>query len=207
MASVMLKHNLRDEAIQSTGSQFHAYQLHLPLLWATTDVADQYAGQSGPCAHCGKMVTVPLPGGMSPPTDAGRPVKQGMGTGAIVAIVLVVVLMVALVCGGILVALLLPAVQAAREAARRMTCNNNLKQIALAMHNYQTAYKTSPPAYIPDKNGKPMHSWRVLIPPYLEGEDGVYKDYRFKEPWDSPHNKALAAGCPGCLLVPARARR
>ena len=174
-----------------------------PYCGATTEVAEQYAGQSGPCAHCGKMVTVPLPGGMSPPTDAGRPVKQGMGTGGIVAIVLVVVLMVALVCGGILVALLLPAVQAAREAARRMSCTNNLKQIGLAMHNYQQTYKTFPPAYIPDKNGKPMHSWRVLILPYLEGTNGVYKQYRFNEPWDSPHNKALASQMPREFACPS----
>jgi prepilin-type processing-associated H-X9-DG protein len=173
-----------------------------PYCGATTEVGDQYAGQSGPCAHCGKMVTVPLPGGMSPPTDAGRPVKQGIGTGAIVAIVLVVVLMVVLVCGGVLVALLLPAVQAAREAARRAMCTNNLKQIALAMHNYQQAYKTFPPAYIPDKNGKPMHSWRVLILPFLE-QDAVYKQYRFNEPWNSPHNRALAAQMPRVYNCPS----
>jgi prepilin-type processing-associated H-X9-DG protein len=140
---------------------------------------------------------------MSPPTDAGRPVKQGMGTGAIVAIVLVVVLLVVIVCGGILAALMLPAVQAAREAARRISCNNHMKQIALAFHNYATANRCFPPAYIPDKNGKPMHSWRVLILPYLDGEDGVYKEYRFNEPWDSPHNRALASRMPSVYACPS----
>src|SRR4051794_17116104 len=49
---------------------------------------------------------------------------------------------------GVLVALLLPAVQAAREAARRIQCSNNMKQIALAMHTYQTGIGTFPPGYI-----------------------------------------------------------
>jgi prepilin-type processing-associated H-X9-DG protein len=86
---------------------------------------------------------------------------------------------------------LLPAVQAAREAARRMQCNNNLKQISLALHNYATANKCFPPAYIADKNGKPMHSWRVLILPYLE-QQGLSSQYRFDEPWNSPNNKRVA---------------
>jgi prepilin-type processing-associated H-X9-DG protein len=175
-----------------------------PHCGATTEVADQYAGQSGPCAHCGKMVTVPLPGGMSPPTDVGRPVMQGMGTGAIVAIVLVVVLLVALVCGGVLAGLLLPAVQAAREAARRAQCSNNLKQISLALLQYEQAHGCFPPAYIPDKNGKPMHSWRVLILPYME-EKGLYDQYRFDEPWDGPHNKTLAFQMPRVYACPTGA--
>ena len=70
------------------------------------------------------------------------------------------------------------------------------------MHNYQQQYNCFPPAFIPDKNGKPMHSWRVLILPYLEEED-LYAQYRFNEPWDSPHNKALAAQMPGSIVVRA----
>src|SRR5262245_3382414 len=64
--------------------------------------------------------------------------------------------------------LLLPAVSVAREPARRMQCLNNLKQIALALHNYDATYGSLPPAYIADASGKPMHSWRVLILPFLE---------------------------------------
>ena len=66
-----------------------------PHCGATTQVADQYVGQSGPCARCGKIITVPLPGGMSPPIDIATPPRRGLGTGAIVAIVLAVVLVVA----------------------------------------------------------------------------------------------------------------
>ena len=50
--------------------------------------------------------------------------------------------------------------EAVYEAARRIWCSNQLKQVALALHNYHQANGSFPPAYFADKNGKPMHSWR-----------------------------------------------
>ena len=100
-----------------------------------------------------------------------------------------------LVCLMFLIALLLPAVSPAREAARRSQCCNQMKQIALALHNYAQANGCLPPAYIADKNGKPMHSWRVLILPYM-GEGSLYNTYSFNEPWDGPNNKKLLASRP-----------
>ena len=72
----------------------------------------------------------------------------------------------------------------------RPCCLNNLKQIGLALRGYHDTYGCFPPAYIADKNGKPMHSWRVLILPYLDNV-GLYRRYRFDEPWDGPHNRKL----------------
>jgi prepilin-type processing-associated H-X9-DG protein len=95
----------------------------------------------------------------------------------------------------------LPAVQAAREAARRMSCTNNLKQIAVAMHNYHQANGSFPPAYFPDENGNPAHSWRVILLPYME-QKALYDYYDFDSPWNSPENQAVADaaipfyGCP-----------
>jgi prepilin-type processing-associated H-X9-DG protein len=175
-----------------------------PHCGTTTEAADQYAGRCGPCAHCGKMIAIPLPGGMSSPSDADRPQKRGLGAGWVALIVAVAVIPVLLVCGGVLLALLLPAVQAAREAARRAQCANNLKQISLALLTYENEHGCFPPAFIPDKNGKPMHSWRVLILPYLDGNT-LYMQYRFDEPWDSPHNKALVLQMPSVYACPSAA--
>jgi prepilin-type processing-associated H-X9-DG protein len=103
---------------------------------------------------------------------------------------------------GVLVALLLPAVQSAREAARRAQCVNNLKQIALAMHNYESANGHFPRAVV-DKDGKRLLSWRVAILPYLE-QQGLYNRFKLDEPWDSPHNKALLNEMPATFGCPSR---
>lgn len=96
---------------------------------------------------------------------------------------------------GVAIALLLPAVQAAREAARRNQATNNLKQIGLAMHNFADVYKFFPSGAGCDKEGKPLLSWRVYILPYVEQEE-LYKSFHLDEPWDSEHNKALIARMP-----------
>jgi prepilin-type processing-associated H-X9-DG protein len=168
---------------------------------ATTNVADQYAGATGPCARCGQTITVPVAPGVLPPAGFDAPPKRGISGGAIAAIVMVVALAV-ITPVAILIALLVPAVQAAREAARQVQCRNNLKQIALAVLNYEQVNGCFPPAYIADKSGKPMHSWRVLILPYLE-ENGLYQQYRFDEPWDGPHNKMLAPLMPSVYRCPS----
>lgn len=156
-----------------------------------TNVADQYAGQSGPCAGCGQTITIPgpSPSAALQPSYA-PPAKSSGGGGVAIVVIVIACLFGVLICGGVLVALLLPAVQSAREAARRAQCTNNLKQIAIAFHNYHDVYGTFPPAYIPDKDGQPMHSWRVLILPFLESQH-IYNQYNFSEPWNSPHNLAV----------------
>ena len=77
-------------------------------------------------------------------------------------------LLVVIAIIGILVALLLPAVQAAREAARRMQCSNNMKQIALAMHNYHDVHKSFPFAYMIDMRNLNMQTWSTRILPFIE---------------------------------------
>jgi prepilin-type processing-associated H-X9-DG protein len=97
---------------------------------------------------------------------------------------------------------LLPPVQTDGGRSPRYECKNHLKQIALALHNYHDDYGCFPPAYVADRNGRPMHSWRVLILPYLDYRP-VYQRYRFDEPWDGPHNRALASLTPNIYHCPA----
>jgi hypothetical protein len=94
----------------------------------------------------------------------------------------------------ILVPCLLSMIDSAghRTASQRSQCKNNMKQIGLALHNYADMYGSFPPAYIADENGRPMHSWRVLILLFLD-EAPLYSQYRFDEPWDGPNNSKLAS--------------
>ncbi len=87
--------------------------------------------------------------------------------------------------------LLYPAVSTPKEVPRRMQCRSNLRQIGFALHSYHDEYGCLPPAYIADETGRPMHSWRVLILPWLD-QQSLYTQYRFDEPWDGPHNRKLA---------------
>ena len=91
----------------------------------------------------------------------------------------------------------------ARAAARRAASSNHLKQIALAFHNYESAYGRFPPAAVIGPDGKPWHSWRVLLLPFLE-EMELYKKYDFSQPWDSPKNLAVAEKMPPVFRDPAR---
>src|SRR5688572_28592874 len=84
-------------------------------------------------------------------------------------------LLVVIAIIGILIALLLPAVQAAREAARRTQCSNNLKQIGLGLQNYHSAHKSFPPGGVLRNNQG--HSWWLLICPYVE-ETSIYQRFQ-----------------------------
>lgn len=129
----------------------------------------------------------------------------------------------------VLIALLLPAVRSSRFAARRAQCVNNLKQIVLALRNYEYDYKAFPPAYTVDARGRRLHSWRTLILPYLE-QEALYRTIDLAKPWNDPANARaletplavyhcpesvgpgntttyLATTAPDGCLVPQRPRR
>jgi Protein of unknown function (DUF1559) len=95
-----------------------------------------------------------------------------------------------------------PAEQAQDElqAARKQSVEN-LKQIALAMHEYAEVMGTFPPAVIIDKASKPLLSWRVLLLPYLKERD-LFKQFKLDEPWDSGANKKLLERMPRVFAPP-----
>lgn len=111
-------------------------------------------------------------------------------------------LLVVIAIIGILIALLLPAVQAARESARQMQCRNNLRQISLAMHNYQTSVGSYPPSFCvnpkntSDKGGKWSAQARLL--PYLE-QGAIFAQINFGVDYDA----AVSGGTPVKAMRPA----
>ena len=81
----------------------------------------------------------------------------------------------------------------AREPGRVFVCQNNMRQIGSALLTYAVAHGDRlPPAYIADRSGKPMHSWRTLLLRYFDRQV-LYAAYRFDEPWDGPNNRKLQA--------------
>ncbi len=103
-------------------------------------------------------------------------------------------LLVVIAIIGILIALLLPAVQAAREAARRMQCSNNLKQVGLALQNYHSGHEVFP--YGAHDLGPNVlnvigHSWWPRIFPFLEQDPTAEYDYHANWIVTSPHNQGL----------------
>ena len=86
------------------------------------------------------------------------------------------------------------------RSANHSVCTGNLKQIGIALLNYHESYGSFPPAYITNKEGKPIHSWRILVAKILEPEK--FDNYRFQESWDSPHNLKVAEQVPNYFRCP-----
>lgn len=128
-------------------------------------------------------------------------------------------LLVVIAIIGILSALLLPAVQQAREAARRMSCMNNLKQLGLALHNYESTKKRFPPGFSSAKtndgtvppgvfidpvtwNASPGWGWAAHLLPFMEGNN-IAEEIDFEIPiWDTRHRTVIRTRLPG-LLCPS----
>ena len=176
-----------------------------PFCGQETWVDRVYAGQTGDCFRCGKPITVPIVPGPSlgSPSQVwvGIPKRPALsprmalwfGLGGLLATALSLTL---------LVTLILPLFKYAQQQAYHQACSANLRRIHAAMMAYQQAEGRLPPAYVADAAGKPMHSWRVLILPYL-GEQGLYQEYNFSRPWDDPSNLTLLTKMPAVFACPA----
>lgn len=166
-----------------------------PHCKARTLVADEFIGQTGPCGTCGRTVTVPLADrkARKPRTPSSLPIGLFIAFGGLAAVAVLVI---------VLLLLIFPSVGIARRSVLKTSCRDNLAAIGVALHAYHDQYGSFPPAYVADANGKPMHSWRVLLLPYLNA-GSVYKQYDFSKPWDSPENIALSPQMPAVYACPA----
>lgn len=130
-------------------------------------------------------------------------------------------LLVVIAIIAVLIALLLPAVQQAREAARRSQCRNNLKQLGLALHNYESTHSTFPMGRVPVPSPSPQptvsgsvlsgsnqrdrwHSGMAMILPYID-QANVYNLYNFSYRWNNAVNLAAVRTPISAFLCPSAA--
>ncbi len=104
-------------------------------------------------------------------------------------------------CILVLVAILLPAVHRARQAAQRTQSKNYLKQLGLAVHNYHDVYSTLPLCGDVKSDGTAMHGWCTRLVPYLEASD-LYTRINMNLPWDHPVQINLFRSGPWGLVIP-----
>jgi prepilin-type N-terminal cleavage/methylation domain-containing protein len=111
-------------------------------------------------------------------------------------------LLVVIAIIAILISLLLPAVQQAREAARRSQCRNNMKQIGLAMHNYEATHNVFPPGRLERPGDSKWVSWGVMILPYVD-QAPLYNRYNHDLRWNAAGNAAVTGTSLSVYLCPS----
>lgn len=176
-------------------------QFSCPYCGETTLVDDPFAGHSGPCVSCGKLVTVPS----ARPTYSLQTAVQGIQRGKHQATIVIALFLVGLGIALFSVYRLfgVPAIEAARQASAKRTSASNLRKIGQALLAYEAKYGEFPPAYTVDAAGKPLHSWRVLILPFIgPGEKGLYDQIKLDEPWNSLQNQQFQSRMPRIYAAP-----
>jgi prepilin-type N-terminal cleavage/methylation domain-containing protein len=121
-------------------------------------------------------------------------------------------LLVVIAIIGVLVALLLPAVQMARESARRTQCSNNLKQIGIGLHSFHESYGSLPPGAVTSSTGiagrrlniagNKIHGWAVFIYPYIE-QKNLADQYKWDQNWYDAANKPVREQNVATLICPS----
>jgi hypothetical protein len=146
------------------------------------------------CRRCGTSVAV---AGAEPAVAASvveRPRRS-------LVVPLVSLTVVVLLAGLFLTGRIL--VRAIEARMHRDECAGRLHNISVALQNYADQNSVYPPAIIRDAQGRPLHSWRVLILPQLGKEyEKLHEEYRYDEPWDGPHNRELASRMPAAYRCP-----
>jgi hypothetical protein len=180
------------------------YLFTCPHCGTQTQVEDRYSGQFGECVNCGDAIQLPDFGNrisdVVAKQQSGGPKSVRWIVGAIVSAI-------------ILSCLLFAIIRAGGQSVGRMTAVrdqsqsiSNLKQIAKALNAYAADHGNYPPAVVKDNSGKPLHSWRVLILPYLN-EEKLFNDINLTVGWDDPANAVMLRRMPTVYRHPNSARR
>ena len=170
------------------------YLFTCPHCGTQTQVEDRYSGQSGECVSCGDNIQLPdFDHRTKQPAD--RPKTLRWIVGSIVSAVIMSCLLFAIIrAGGQSVG----RMSVVRDQTQSL---ENLVRIAEALNAYAADHGNYPPAVVKGNSGKPLHSWRVLILPYL-GEDEMYNNIDFSVGWDDPANAVLMRRMPAVYRHP-----
>lgn len=179
------------------------FEFVCPFCYAKTKVADEYLGQSGPCAQCGRHVVMPtrdargalvraVQTGLAPRKTAAKGDPKQRALTVAIGLSLAATLGAAIV-GAVWYAL--PGIRKGISIAAQRRDIDNMRTIVEALNDYCARYGTYPTPVVTDSGGKPMYSWRVLILPFMGYED-LYKRFQIDQPWDSPANIALVSEMP-----------
>ncbi|TWU48186.1 DUF1559 family PulG-like putative transporter [Rubripirellula reticaptiva] len=142
----------------------------------------------------------PLSVNAMPPVSPQASPPSGKNGTSVIVIVLGLAFVMMLMCGGVLLALLLPAVQAARKAARTAVASNQVKQIGLGMHNYHSAYRQLPFTVTENTAGEERLGWRLALSPFVEGQS-QWESYNNDVMWNSPVNEQVSIVAPEAFQV------
>lgn len=175
-----------------------------PHCQTQTMVDDQYSGHRGECVTCGKPIEVPrfiLP---ATPVSPPAPRTQGLARSfrPLAAILVSALLIVAVSILAIRYGT--EGIEQLRINVERGRCQQNLEKIAAALNAYARDYGSYPPPLSRASDGTSLHSWRVLILPYL-GYSDLHSRLALDEPWNSPTNQALLGSMPAEYRSPALA--
>jgi len=159
-----------------------------PHCQTQTQVEERFSGQSGECVTCGNSIQLPdfgnrISGAITETVKSGSSATRWVA-GAIVSAIILACLFFAIIrVGG--------------QSIGRMTASRdqsisirNLQRIAEALNAYAADHGNYPPVAITDNSGKPLHSWRVMLLPYLDEED-LYNEIDRSVAWDDPINAAV----------------
>jgi hypothetical protein len=166
-----------------------------------TLIDERYAGQTGHCRNCGRAIAVPPFATLAAQRPAAVPPTRSYSAVGVVLAVLAVAGVGALSCVLLASISLTPLFEPFRRNTARSRCSSNLERIAQAMLEFEAENGTLPPPFVADDSGQPMHSWRVLLLPYL-GEEALFRRYDLSQPWNSLQNLAVAQQMPSVYACP-----